>query len=62
MPPHLTVKLGTYLMELKVNGRREVSADHGLEPLFAGSLEYAGCGKIQHLTAAAGPRPRSASA
>ena len=47
MPFHLTVKLGTYLMQQKLRGVKKYPLIMELEPLYACNLKCGGCGKIQ---------------
>ncbi|MFB4297556.1 adenosyl-hopene transferase HpnH [Actinomadura sp. NTSP31] len=48
LPLHLSIKLGRYLLQQKIRGRKKFPMLVELEPLFACNLKCAGCGKIQH--------------
>ena len=47
LPLHLSVKLGTHLMKMKLRGVEKFPMIVEVEPLFACNLKCAGCGKIQ---------------
>src|SRR5271154_3041818 len=48
LPLHLSIKLGTHLMKMKVRGVEKFPMIVEVEPLFACNLKCVGCGKIQH--------------
>jgi hopanoid biosynthesis associated radical SAM protein HpnH len=48
LPLHLSVKLGTHLMKMKLRGVSKFPMIVEVEPLFACNLKCVGCGKIQH--------------
>src|ERR1700733_15096765 len=48
LPLHLSIKLGTHLMKMKLRGVQKFPMIVEVEPLFACNLACAGCGKIQH--------------
>src|SRR5271165_2438954 len=48
LPLHLSIKLGTHLMKMKLRGVEKFPMIVEIEPLFACNLKCVGCGKIQH--------------
>src|SRR5580658_10312925 len=48
LPLHLSIKLGTHLMKMKLRGVEKFPMIVEVEPLFACNLKCVGCGKIQH--------------
>src|ERR1700678_1792685 len=48
LPLHLSIKLGTHLMKMKVRGIEKFPMIVEVEPLFACNLKCVGCGKLQH--------------
>src|SRR5580704_5163373 len=48
LPLHLSIKLGTHLMKMKLRGVAKFPMIVEVEPLFACNLKCVGCGKIQH--------------
>ena len=48
MPLRQTIRVGTYLAEQRLRGRKKFPLIVELEPLFACNLACEGCGKIQH--------------
>ena len=48
LPLHLSIKLGTHLMKMKLRGVEKFPMIVEIEPLFACNLACVGCGKIQH--------------
>src|SRR5438105_14476868 len=48
VPVRQSARVATYLLEQKLRRREKFPLLVELEPLFQGSLECAGCGKIQH--------------
>src|SRR6266702_1489716 len=48
LPLHLSIKLGTHLMKMKLRGVPKFPMIVEVEPLFACNLKCVGCGKIQH--------------
>ncbi len=48
LPLHLSIKLGTHLMKMKLRRVEKFPMIVEIEPLFACNLKCVGCGKIQH--------------
>ena len=48
LPLHLSIKLGTHLLKMKLRGVQKFPMIVEVEPLFACNLKCVGCGKIQH--------------
>src|SRR5580698_6671590 len=48
LPLHLSIKLGTHLMKMKLRGVEKFPMIVEVGPLFACNLKCVGCGKIQH--------------
>ena len=48
LPLHLSIKLGTHLLKMKLRRVEKFPMIVEIEPLFACNLKCVGCGKIQH--------------
>ena len=48
LPLHLSIKLGTHLVKMKLRRVEKFPMIVEIEPLFACNLKCVGCGKIQH--------------